>query len=135
MEHVLGNAQRSATRQPAWYWRVLASFGRLGVGTLLLLKNSLALLGKTIHASANMPRQEAVRQTFIMANRSLFFITVVMGFTGAIMVNIAATQMLRLVGDLTLVGPAFLQPDFFHFGQVFGVFKNQNLMISNSYNT
>ncbi len=49
------------------------------------------------------------RETHELANRSMLFVAVVMGLTGDIMVTQAATQAQRIVGDLGLVGPAFLQ--------------------------
>ncbi|MBI4703709.1 MAG: ABC transporter permease [Deltaproteobacteria bacterium] len=44
-----------------------------------------------------------------MGNRSVFFLTVVMGFIGMIMVYQAATQTLRVLPDLTMMGAAYLE--------------------------
>ncbi|MBW2457193.1 MAG: ABC transporter permease, partial [Deltaproteobacteria bacterium] len=44
-----------------------------------------------------------------IGNRSLFFLTVVMGFIGMIMVFQAGTQTLRVLPDLTLLGATYLE--------------------------
>jgi phospholipid/cholesterol/gamma-HCH transport system permease protein len=44
-----------------------------------------------------------------IGNRSLFFLTVVMGFIGMIMVYQAGTQTLRVLPDLTLLGATYLE--------------------------
>ena len=52
--------------------------------------------------------REFARQCYEQANRSLFFLTVTMAFMGAIMIIQACLQVQRLVGDLTTIGPGFL---------------------------
>jgi phospholipid/cholesterol/gamma-HCH transport system permease protein len=44
-----------------------------------------------------------------IGNKSLFFMTVVMGFIGMIMVYQAGIQTLRILPDLTLMGPTFIE--------------------------
>jgi phospholipid/cholesterol/gamma-HCH transport system permease protein len=44
-----------------------------------------------------------------IGNRSLFFLTVVMGFIGMIMVYQGGAQTLRVVPDLTMLGPTYLE--------------------------
>jgi phospholipid/cholesterol/gamma-HCH transport system permease protein len=72
------------------------------VGTLALGAASAASLGK-------LEWRLATRQAYELANRAVFFIFVVMSFVGAIMVLQAAAQAQRIVGDLSAIGPAFLQ--------------------------
>jgi len=67
------------------------------------------LLGACVRAARDIDWREAVRQCFVLGNRSLFFIVVVMSFTGGILVIQASLQARRLIGDLTLIGPTFLQ--------------------------
>ncbi|NMC70615.1 MAG: ABC transporter permease [Myxococcales bacterium] len=49
------------------------------------------------------------RAMYQIGNRSLFFITAVMGFIGMIMVYHSCVQVNRITGDLHLVGATFLQ--------------------------
>jgi phospholipid/cholesterol/gamma-HCH transport system permease protein len=46
---------------------------------------------------------------FEIGNKSVFFLTVTMGFIGAILVFQSALQALRAVPDLTLLGATFLE--------------------------
>jgi phospholipid/cholesterol/gamma-HCH transport system permease protein len=48
-------------------------------------------------------------QMYEIGNKSLFFITVVMGFLGMILVYQAGLQALRVVPDLTLLGATYLE--------------------------
>jgi phospholipid/cholesterol/gamma-HCH transport system permease protein len=50
-----------------------------------------------------------VRQMFEMGNRSVFFITIVMGFIGMILVYQAGMQAQRVVPDYTILGAMYLQ--------------------------
>src|SRR6185437_6284600 len=50
-----------------------------------------------------------VRQMYEIGNRSLFFLTVVMGFIGMILVFQAGLQTRRVVPDLTLLGATYLE--------------------------
>lgn len=59
-----------------------------------------------------VPRTDAAlvwAQTYELANRSLFFVALTMAFMGTILVSEAANQARHLVGDITLIGPTFLQ--------------------------
>lgn len=82
-------------RGPLGLWRELASIVRLGLASLRSLPR--------------LERPEAVRQLFELGNRSLVFVVVVLGFTGTILVIQASLQARRIIGDLSLVGPTFLQ--------------------------
>lgn len=44
-----------------------------------------------------------------IGNKSVFFLSVVMGFIGMIMVFQAGTQTLRILPDLTMMGPSYLE--------------------------
>jgi phospholipid/cholesterol/gamma-HCH transport system permease protein len=50
-----------------------------------------------------------VRQMYEIGNKSLFFLTVVMGFIGMILVYQAGLQTMRVVPDLTMLGATFLE--------------------------
>ncbi|TNF27084.1 MAG: ABC transporter permease [Deltaproteobacteria bacterium] len=53
--------------------------------------------------------REVVRQSYLIGNRSLFFITVTLGFLGLISVYQVASQIQRILPDFTMMGPAFIQ--------------------------
>lgn len=53
--------------------------------------------------------REVVRQMYEMGNRSLFFVIVVMGFFGLIMIMQTAIQSEKILGDLSMIGALFLQ--------------------------
>jgi phospholipid/cholesterol/gamma-HCH transport system permease protein len=53
--------------------------------------------------------REVVEQAYQFTNQSLLFIAVTMGFVAMIMVFQACFQAQRILGDLSLIGPAYLQ--------------------------
>lgn len=57
----------------------------------------------------HMAMDRAWGEAHRLGNRSLLLVVVVMALAGDIMVTQAAAQAQRIVGDLGLVGPAFLQ--------------------------
>ncbi len=58
---------------------------------------------------------EVMRQAFEIGNRSLFFIVVVLGFLGMILIYQSGYQAERIVGDLQLLGALYLQMLFREF--------------------
>lgn len=76
--------------------------------------------GMTMYYAARHPIRwrEVIRQCFEIGNRSVFFVSIVMGFFGLIMVLQTATQSERLLGDLSMLGALFLQLLFREFGPV-----------------
>jgi phospholipid/cholesterol/gamma-HCH transport system permease protein len=69
---------------------------------MLLLTCRLCIAGKK-------DRRAIFEQAFQIGNRSVFFISVTMGFIGMILVFQAAMQALRIVPDLTMLGPTFAE--------------------------
>lgn len=53
--------------------------------------------------------REVVRQAYLIGNRSVVFVTIVMSFFGLIMVIQTAIQADKIMGDLTMIGALFLQ--------------------------
>jgi phospholipid/cholesterol/gamma-HCH transport system permease protein len=85
---------------------------RLGAMTLALSRDAVGILALGRQVVAGLGRMEprlVFAQAYELANRSLFFVVVIMSFTGAILVVQACTQALRVVGDLTIIGPGFIQ--------------------------
>lgn len=76
--------------------------------------------GMTIYYVVRHPIRwrEVIRQAYEMGNRSVVFVTVVMGFFGMIMVMQTALQSQKILGDLSVIGALFLQLLFREFGPV-----------------
>lgn len=62
--------------------------------------------------------KEVVRQCFEIGNRSVFFISIVLGFLGMILIFQSGLQAKRIVGDLQMLGGFFLQTLFREFAPV-----------------
>lgn len=69
----------------------------------------MALLGHVVRVAPTTSPGAVFKEAFELANRSAFFVAVVMVCVGVIMTVQAAEQSLRMIGDLTLIGPTFLQ--------------------------
>jgi phospholipid/cholesterol/gamma-HCH transport system permease protein len=74
-------------------------------------KQMYSVFVKTLYYSARGVKQPGAvsRQMFEIGNKSLFFLCVVMGFIGMILVFQAGVQAKRVVPDLTLLGATFLE--------------------------
>lgn len=86
----------------------------LGAGPLALAREIRALLGLLattcrLCVRGKNHRQAFFEQAYQIGNRSVFFITVTMGFIGMILVFQAAMQAMRIVPDLTMLGPTFAE--------------------------
>lgn len=72
---------------------------------------SVALLGERATRGIGRrawPQGEVLRQAYAMGNRSLLLVTVTLGFVGAVLVFEAGFQAKRIIGDLSLLGTAFI---------------------------
>ncbi len=74
-----------------------------------LLRLFLRTLYGTFRGRAGRERRAIVHHLWEVGNRSLFFLTVVMGFLGMILVFQSALQARRIVPELTLLGATFLE--------------------------
>ncbi|MCC6811088.1 MAG: ABC transporter permease [Deltaproteobacteria bacterium] len=86
----------------------------LGAQTIWLFEQFLGLRSLFWRTVASLLRRrfrrsEVIEHAYNFANKSLLFLFVTMGFVGMIMVFQACFQAQRLLGDMTLIGPAFLQ--------------------------
>jgi phospholipid/cholesterol/gamma-HCH transport system permease protein len=70
-----------------------------------------SVLVRTLYYSVRGRREPGalLQQMYEIGNRSLFFLTVVMGFIGMILVFQAGLQAKRVVPDLTLLGATYLE--------------------------
>jgi len=70
----------------------------------------LALLGGLRRAlRRGMPRGEVVRQTYEIGNRSMLLVGGGMVFFGAVLLAHGSVQARRVVGDFSVVGPAYFE--------------------------
>jgi phospholipid/cholesterol/gamma-HCH transport system permease protein len=86
----------------------------LGAAALDLLRGGRELTSvfvRTLYYCARGRREPGAvaRQMHEIGNKSLFFLTVVMGFIGMIMVFQAGLQTKRVIPDLTMLGANFLE--------------------------
>lgn len=89
----------------------LAALGRLFLDFLDTARDLYRVFVLTLHYSlrgeANRPA--FLRQMYEIGNRSLGFLSIVMGFIGMILVYQGGLQTQRVVPDLSLLGATFLQ--------------------------
>src|SRR6185437_3448529 len=88
--------------------------GALGARAIELVKEGLELYSvfvRTLYYCARGRREEGatVRQMYEIGNQSLFFLTVVMGFIGMILVLQAGIQTKRVLPELSLLGANYLE--------------------------
>jgi len=87
----------------------VARLGRAALALWAVVRGNVRLLGAVARSGRELEWRPTIEQTYVLANRSILFITVIMGFTGAILVIQACVQAQRLVGDLSAIGPSYLQ--------------------------
>jgi len=91
----------------------------LGERTLEVFNDTMGILklfGQTLRFLRQAEFKHVVEQVYLLGNKSVFFVSIIMGFTGAIMVVQASQQLENIVGDLSVVGPSFLQLIIREFG-------------------
>jgi phospholipid/cholesterol/gamma-HCH transport system permease protein len=75
----------------------------------MTVRSILQLLVLVLRGIGGTDPKAAFKEAYELANRSAFFVAVVMGCVGVIMTVQSAEQSLRMIGDLALIGPTFLQ--------------------------
>jgi phospholipid/cholesterol/gamma-HCH transport system permease protein len=86
----------------------------LGGGALELtrdVRDILGMLSRTVRCvlRGKIERRLVVEQMHVIGNRSVFFISVTMGFIGMILVFQSALQAMRIVPDLSLLGATYTE--------------------------
>lgn len=84
------------------------------LGALMLLFGR-ALRGLRSHA---WPKGEVWRQANDAGNRSVILVATTLAFVGMVLTFLAGTQAKRIIGDLSVLGPAFIQLVIREFGPV-----------------
>jgi phospholipid/cholesterol/gamma-HCH transport system permease protein len=90
---------------------VAASVGRLAIGLVASTREIYGVFVRTVYYAARgrIERPALVRQMYEIGNRSVFLLTVVIGFIGMIFVLQAGLQMQRVIPDLSMLGASFLE--------------------------
>lgn len=70
---------------------------------------ALCLQATVLLLALRVRRAVVVRQAYEIGNRSILFLAATMGFIGLIMVLQSGYQAAKLIGDYSLLGPAFIQ--------------------------
>ncbi len=89
----------------------VADVGRRAIGLVAAGRDQYGVLVRTLYyvARRKLDRGALVRQMYEIGNRSLFLVTVVMGFIGTILVLQAGLQTKRVVPDLSMLGASYLE--------------------------
>jgi phospholipid/cholesterol/gamma-HCH transport system permease protein len=90
---------------------VAASVGRQALELVGTGREIYGILVRTLYYvfSRRIERGALVRQMYEIGNRSLFLLTIVMGFIGTILVLQAGLQTQRVLPDLSLLGATYLE--------------------------
>jgi len=88
-----------------------ASVGRTVLGLAHSARDIYGVFVRTLYYvfSRRIERGVLVRQMYEIGNRSVFLLTIVMGFIGTILVLQAGLQTQRVLPDLTLLGASYLE--------------------------
>ena len=88
--------------------------GQLGAAAIDLLiggRELYSVFVRTLYYSVNGKKEKGstIRQMYEIGNKSLFFMTIVMGFIGMILAYQAGLQAKRVVPDYTMLGATYLE--------------------------
>jgi phospholipid/cholesterol/gamma-HCH transport system permease protein len=104
-------ASTETTSPPKSEEGLAASVGRAAFEGIESAREIYGVLVRTLYyvARARTDRDAVFRQMYEIGNRSVFLLTVVIGFIGMIFVLQAGLQMQRVIPDLTMLGASFLE--------------------------
>jgi phospholipid/cholesterol/gamma-HCH transport system permease protein len=104
-------AASSSSAHPAALWRrVVGGVGAVGLDLGQTARELWSVLLQTLYYCFRGKREPGAVAFYMyeIGNRSLFFITVVMGFIGMISIYQAGIQALRILPDLHLMGATYI---------------------------
>jgi len=89
----------------------VASLGAAAIELWTTLRELYSVFVRTLYYCVYGRREQGavLQQMYEIGNKSVFFLTVVMGFLGMILVYQAGLQTMRVVPDLTLLGATYLE--------------------------
>jgi len=90
---------------------MVAALGAEGISLFQTARELYSIFVRTLYYCFRGRREPGavLEQMYEIGNRSLFFLTVVMGFFGTILVYQAGLQNKRVLPDLTMLGATFLE--------------------------
>ncbi len=90
---------------------VVRGLGAGAIDLLLAGRELYSVFVRTLYyvVRGRRERGAVVRQMFEVGNRSLFFLSIAMGFIGMILLYQAGLQSKRIVPDFTMLGPTYLE--------------------------
>lgn len=111
------SATAPTPEREAWYASALSSVGEPVLFVAREIRSIFELLLLTVFYTFRYPiRWRAVmEQAFQVGVRSLFFITVVLGFLGMILIYQSGFQAQQIIGDLQMLGALYVQMLFREF--------------------
>lgn len=103
--------ERPPSAAPGVFVRLLEAIGAPVVEVVRDVRALLATFARTVHFAVRgkIERRQVFEQMYVIGNRSVFFVSVTMGFIGMILVFQSALQALRIVPDLTLLGATYAE--------------------------
>ncbi|MCL2824347.1 MAG: ABC transporter permease [Polyangiaceae bacterium] len=106
--------QTPAANQASVAQRIESTIGEIGAATLDLLRamrDMYSVFVQTLYYTVRGKREPGavVQQMYEIGNKSVFFVTVVMGFIGLIGIYQTGTQAARVLPDYSLMGATYLQ--------------------------
>lgn len=89
----------------------VAALGALAIELARAARELYGVFVRTLYYTVRgrYERGAVLRQMYLMGNQSLFFLTVVMGFIGMILVLQGGLQAERIIPDPTLIGSTYLE--------------------------
>ncbi len=107
----MATAEPSAAAQDPSERGPIAALGAVALDLIQTARELYSVFVRTIYYCFRGRREPGAVSYYMyeIGNRSLFFLTVVMGFIGMIMVYQGATQTKRVVPDLTLLGANYIE--------------------------
>ncbi len=96
-----------ARQEPSW----VADLGAAGIDMFLSAKELYSVFVRTLYFSLRGKREKGatIEQMYAIGNRSLFFVSITMGFIGMILVYQAGLQSKRIVPDFSALGATYLE--------------------------
>jgi phospholipid/cholesterol/gamma-HCH transport system permease protein len=91
--------------------RFVGDLGALALRLLGAGRDLYSVFVRTLYFTFRGKREPGavVRQMYEMGNKSVFFVTITMGFIGMILVYQGGLQAQRILPDFTMLGPTFLE--------------------------
>jgi phospholipid/cholesterol/gamma-HCH transport system permease protein len=101
----------TATTTPAPERGLLFDLGAAGIDLAYGARELYSVFVRTLYYSVRGRREPGavLRQCFLIGNKSLFFLSITMGFIGMILVFQAGLQAQRVVPDFSMLGATYLE--------------------------